>query len=343
MEYRTLGKSGLRVSFIGFGCYAIGGTVGYWPSAVDDAKKAIRRALDAGINCFDTARVYGISEEMLAEIMNPKSDDIVIVTKCGLLRNHPATGHQYRDSRPEAIRRSAEESLRRLNTDCLDVLLIHWPDENTPVEDSMEELNRLVDEGKTRHVGVSNFKRPLLDRAEEGGPITANEISYNMLDRGPEESTMPFCEDSDIGILTHGSLAYGWLVGQFDSVTTFSQEIQSRGHPDGLPFFEEKHFEPNRVAVGKLKALAERNGGTLPQLGIRWQRRQTAVSSALIGFRRPSEVDEAIEAFEWNLPESELDEADSIAKSAYERMRPDQIPWPPRQPAHVPGVMGEAD
>ena len=132
MEYRTLGKSGLKVSFIGFGCYAIGGTVGYWPSVVDDAKKSIHRALDAGINCFDTARVYGISEEMLAEIMNPKSDDIVIVTKCGLLRNHPVTGHQYRDSRPEAIRRSAEESLRRLNTDCLDVLLIHWPDEKHP-------------------------------------------------------------------------------------------------------------------------------------------------------------------------------------------------------------------
>ena len=342
MEYRTLGKSGLKVSFIGFGCYAIGGTVGYWPSAVEDAKKAIHRALDAGINCFDTARVYGISEEMLAEIINPKSDDIVIVTKCGLLRN-PATGHQHRDSRPEAIRRSAEESLRRLDTDCLDVLLIHWPDENTPVEDSMEELNRLIDEGKTRHIGVSNFKRPLLDRAESGGPVTANEISYNMLDRGPEESTMPFCEDSDIGILTHGSLAYGWLVGQFDSVTTFSEEIRSRGHPDGLPFFEEKHFEPNRRAVGKLKALAERNGGTLPQLAIRWQRRQSAVSSALIGFRKPSEVDEAVKAFDWDLPESELDEADSIAKAAYDRMRPDQIPWPPPQPAHVPGVMGDAD
>ena len=308
---------------------------------MDDAKQAIHRALDAGINCFDTARVYGISEEMLAETIQPKSDDVVIVTKCGLLGN-PATGHHYRDSRPEAIRRSAEESLRRLNTDCLDVLLIHWPDENTPIEDSMEELNRLLEEGKTRHIGVSNFKRPLLDRAGGLGPVTANEISYNMLDRGPEESTMPFCEDSNVGILTHGTLAYGWLAGQFDAVTRFSDEIRSRGHPDGLPFFEEKHFGRNRGAVDDLKALAERNGGTLPRLAIRWQRRQTAVSSALIGFRKPSEVDEAIKALDWNLPESELDEADSIARSAYERMRSDQIPWPPRQAAHVPGVMGDA-
>jgi aryl-alcohol dehydrogenase-like predicted oxidoreductase len=341
LEYRTLGKSGLKVSLIGFGCFPIGGTVKYWPSAEEDAKKAIHRALDAGINCFDTARVYGISEEMLAEVIQPKSGEVVIVTKCGLLRKPETSGH-HRDSRPEAIRRSVEESLRRLKTDCLDVLLIHWPDENTPVEDSMVEMNKLLDEGKTRHIGVSNFKRPLLDRANGLAPVTANEISYNMLDRGPEEATMPFSEDSGIGILTHGTLAYGWLAGQIGPDTKFSDEVRSRGHPDGLPFFEENHFESTRKAVGELKSIAERNGGTLPQLAVRWQRRQTAVSSALIGFRRPSEVDEAVNALDWKLPESELDAADAIGRSAYERMKPDQIPWPPPQPPHVPGLVGEA-
>ncbi len=341
LEYRTLGKSGLKVSIIGFGCYPIGGGVRYWPSVEANAKKAIHRALDVGINCFDTARVYGISEELLAATIRPKPDDVVIVTKCGLLRVPDGEG-QYRDSRSGAIRKSVEESLKRLNADCLDVLLIHWPDENTPIEDSMGEMNKLIDEGKARHIGVSNFKRPRLDRANELGPVTANEISYNMLDRGPEQSTLGFCADSDIGILTHGTLAYGWLAGQFGEDSEFSREVASRGHPDGMPFFEEAHFQGNVEAIGEIKSIAERNGGSLPQLAVRWQREQAGVSSALIGFRNPSEVDEAAAALEWSLPKAELERADGIARAAYERMKSDQIAWPPPQPPHHAGVMGDA-
>ena len=279
---------------------------------------------------------------MLAEIMNPKSDDIVIVTKCGLLRNHPVTGSQYRDSRPEAIRRSAEESLRRLNTDCLDVLLIHWPDENTPIEDSMEELNRLVDEGKTRHVGVSNFKRPLLDRAEERRSDHGERDQLQHARPGARRVHDAILRGLRI---SESSRTVPWHTAGSSGSSTRSRSARTYGLAATLTACRSsRRSTSSRIsrAVGKLKAIAERNGGTLPQLAIRWQRRQSAVSSALIGFRRPSEVDEAVKAFDWDLPESELDEADSIARAAYERMRPDQIPWPPRQPAHVPGVIGDA-
>nr|MBA2276974.1 aldo/keto reductase [Chloroflexia bacterium] len=275
MDERVFGTSGLRTSAIGFGTWPIGGTsvkAGY--GGVDDreAVAAIRRAVDLGITCFDTAPAYGLgrAEEVLAEALGPRRQDIIIVTKCGI-PYLPEEQRFGRDATYDQIIQSTEESLRRLRTDYLDLLLIHWPDEATPAAETMRALVELRDAGKTRFIGVSNFSPQQMADCLEYGPLHAEQVGYNLFDRRREGETFAFCQEHGIGVMAYGPLAHGLLSGQFTKETTFGERDWRAGETVfGLPLFTRENFGRNVRVVERLKAFAAERGYTVAQLALAW-------------------------------------------------------------------------
>ena len=220
MDTREFGRSGVHVSPI---------TLGSWPmsgdryGAIDDAEavQTIRRAHDQGITSFDTAPGYGAghAEETLGAALQSRRDTAIVTTKCGIV---PATGGQPgRNSSRASMLREIDASLSRLHTDHVDVYLVHWPDPNTPLEETMATLDDIQRAGKTRLVGVSNFDVPLLEQCLALRPIDVVQVGYNLFDRRMEREVFPFCREHGIGVMAYGSLAYGLLSGAFDEDTTF--------------------------------------------------------------------------------------------------------------------------
>jgi aryl-alcohol dehydrogenase-like predicted oxidoreductase len=311
MDTRAFGTSELRTSAIGFGTWPIGGTSvksGY--GGVDDreAIAAIRRAVDLGITCFDTAPAYGLgrAEEVLAEALGERRKDVVVVTKCGI-PYLPEEQRFGRDATYDHVLQSAEESLRRLRTDYLDLLLIHWPDEATPAEETMRALVELRDSGKARYIGVSNFSPQQMADCLEYGPLHANQVGYNLFDRRYEKDTFAFCQEHGIGVMAYGPLAHGLLAGQFTEETTFGErDWRADGSIFGLPLFTPENFVRNVRVVERLKAFAAERGSTVAQLALAWVLRHPAVSVALVGARKASEIETAVPALEWQLDEDDL-------------------------------------
>lgn len=340
MQYRTLGTPELNVSAIGFGGWPMGGS-NYGAVDDDGAANAIHAALDAGINLFDTAAGYGLghSEQVLGTALGARRADVIVVTKTGLSweptsdaePRHRRTslggpGQYVRDSRPATIRAQCDESLANLGTDYLDIYLIHWPDFETPIEDTMRALETLVAEGKVRHLGVSNFTTDLLDAARAVHPLVTNQIGYHMLDRRKEDEIIPYCRANGIGIMAYGSLAHGMLAGAFTPSTTLdADDWRASGYAFGLPLFHADHLALNLTAVSRIRALAEGAGLSLPQLALAWVLREPTVSTALVGCRNPAEVAAAVAVTTVDVPAAVLVEADAIAHEAYQRMRRDEL------------------
>lgn len=321
MEERGFGTSGLRTSAIGFGTWPIGGT---WDKAgyggVDDreAIAAIRRAADLGVTCFDTAPAYGLgrAEEVLAEALGARRQDVVIVTKCGI-PFLPEEQRFGRDATYGQIIQSAEESLRRLRTDYLDLLLIHWPDEGTPAAETMRALVELRDAGKVRFIGVSNFSPQQMADCLRYGPLHAAQVGYNLFDRRHEGETFAFCQEHGIGVMAYGPLAHGLLAGQFTEETTFGErDWRAGGSIFGLPLFTRENFVRNVRVVERLKAFAAARGYTVAQLALAWVLRHPAVSVALVGARTSAEIETALPALDWHLDESELTAIETIMADA---------------------------
>jgi aryl-alcohol dehydrogenase-like predicted oxidoreductase len=315
MEYRQFGRTGLRVSAIGFGCWEIGGTYGPINSA--QFEQAVRRALDSGVNCFDTAEAYGmgISEQALGRALGSHRRDVCLVTKVGV--GYPEAPNR-RDSSRSRIMASLEQSLRNLNTDYIDVYLIHWPDPRTPFDETMQTLDDVVRQGKVRHVGVSNFRLSQLKACMQRRRIDAVQYGWNMFDRRMQREIFPWCTANDIGVMAYGSLAYGILAGAFTADMQFDETDwrSKRGVLGGLNLFRtmfgEDHFARNLRAVDELKAMAGKYGKTLPQFALRWTLSNPAIHTGLVGFRRPAEVDENMGALGWSISPADMDDIDAI-------------------------------
>lgn len=227
MEYRFFGNSNLKVSTVGFGTWPIGGTAtaeGY--GGVDDAEAiaAIRRALDLGITCFDTAPAYGLgrAETILGKALGADRKNVVVVTKCGIPWD-PAQGKFGRNSSYGHIMESTEESLRFLGTDYIDVLLIHWPDPETPLSEPMRALADLQTSGKVRHIGVSNFSTQQVDECLTHTQLVVQQIGYNLFDRR-REAELSWMREHNVGVMAYGPLAHGLLAGAFTPDTTFAEK-----------------------------------------------------------------------------------------------------------------------
>ncbi|MGA2409439.1 MAG: aldo/keto reductase [Candidatus Binataceae bacterium] len=315
MEYRAFGKTGIQISAVGFGCWEIGG--GYGSIEETEFIKAVNRALDIGINSFDTAEAYGFgaSEKSLAKALGSRRKEAVITTKFGV--GYPDTPN-YRDSTPKRITESIEKSLKALNTDYVDVYLIHWPDRNTPFGESMHALDGLVKQGKVRAVGLSNFKLHEIEACVAARRVDVVQYCWNMFDRRMEQEIFPYCRENDIGVMAYGSLAYGMLTGTLGEESPFEKgDWRSKGGRLGninlfQHLFGSDHYLKNLRAVEDLKGIAKKYGKTLPQFALRWTTSNPVVSTALVGCRNPSEVDDNAGALGWTISGADMKEIDAI-------------------------------
>jgi len=315
VDTRAWGTSGLHTTPIGFGTWPIGGTSvkeGYGGVDDQEAIAAIHRALDLGVTCFDTAPAYGLgrAETLLGTALGPRRKDTILVTKCGIPFDQSA-GRFGRDATHDHIIASAETSLRALQTDYLDILLIHWPDVNTPAAETMGALNELRAAGKVRHVGVSNFSNAQLADCLQYGPLACNQVGYNLFDRRREAETFPYCQAHGIGIMAYGPLAHGLLTGTFTAATTFGErDWRASGNAFGLPLFAPDNLPRNVAVADALQTFAAAHGHTVAQLALAWVLRHPAISVALVGARTATEIATALPAADWQLSD---DDAATIA------------------------------
>ena len=264
MEKRKLGRSGLEVSALGFGCMGL--TYGYGPATEKTAAIALlREAFDAGVTFFDTAEAYGpfANEELLGEALEPVRDQVVIATKFGFRNGRPAEGV---DSRPERIREVADASLRRLRTDRIDLCDQHRVDPNVPVEDVAGAVKELVAQGKVKHFGMSEAGVTSLRRAHAVQPVAALQSEYSLWWREPEAEVLPACEELGIGFVPFSPLGKGFLTGTIDASTTF----ESTDFRSVVPRFTAENRAANHALVERIGAIAAAKGATPAQVALAW-------------------------------------------------------------------------
>jgi myo-inositol catabolism protein IolS len=315
MEFRLFGRTDLKISAIGFGCWEIGGTYG----RIDESEfqRAVAQAIDSGITCFDTAEAYGmgVSEEALARALGPRRHDIVVATKFGV-------GYEEipnrRDSSRARVLASIDKSLRRLRTDHVDIYLVHWPDPNTQLNETMAALDDIVRQGKARYIGVSNFRLAQIEEAMRLQRIDVVQYAWNMFDRRMQTEIFPYCVAQQIAVMAYGSLAYGMLSGSFDAGMQFEESDwrSKAGNLGSLNLFRTlfgpEYFPRNIAAVEELKPLAVKYGKSLPQFALRWTLSNPIVGTALVGFRAPAEVSENLGALGWEISKADVAEVDAI-------------------------------
>jgi len=340
MEYRSFGESGLQSSAIGFGCWEMSGLYGAFDNA--EIVAAVHRAIDLGVTLFDTAPTYGFgqSEEILGQALGARRKDVVLVSKTAISWDPRSQTRKY-DSRYTTVKTINEASLKRLGTDYLDLLLIHWPDADTPLAETMEALNDLVKEGKTRYVGVSNYTAFELEESRKTAPICANQVGYNLFDRRWERQMFPTALGLGIGIMAYGPMAHGLLTGtmrpghQWDA-----NDWRGRGTIFGQDLFGADTLPRNLAVVDQLGRIAERLDTSLPRLALAWVLCHPAVTVALSGCRRPSEIEEDVKALDVKLDAGVLSEIDGIMRGAAGQV--EHLPSRHHEPNRVPALAAGA-
>jgi aryl-alcohol dehydrogenase-like predicted oxidoreductase len=310
MRKVTLGLSGLQVSPIAFGTWQLGGDWG----AFDKRKaiNAIRFAREQGINFFDTAQAYGFgaSERLLAEALradlDTRRDEIVIATKGGLRID--AEHGLVRDSSRAWLRAGVEQSLKALEVDHIDLYQVHWPDTKTSLAETGAALQELVEEGKIRHVGVSNFEPAQMAELARTVPVETLQPPYSMFRRGIEDAVLPYASEHGIGVLVYGPLAHGLLTGAISRDRKFAADDWRSNSPT----FAGATFEHHLDVVKELRRFARERGHTISQLAIAWTLRHPAVEVAIVGSGHQPHIAESIGAVDVQLNEEELAEIERI-------------------------------
>jgi aryl-alcohol dehydrogenase-like predicted oxidoreductase len=310
MNHVTLGRTGLKVSPIAFGAWQLGGEWGEFDER--EAIAAVHHARELSINLFDTAQAYGFgaSERFLGRALRHEldahRDDVVIATKGGLRLGDDGL---VRDSSPAWIRGGVEESLRALGVDYIDIYQVHWPDPYVPFAETAEALEDLVQEGKLRHVGVSNFDAEQMAEFSRTRPVETLQPPYSLLRRDIEDDALPYCLEHDVGVLVYGPLAHGLLTGSMDEETTFAAGDWRAESPD----FDGEAFDRNLQATRALREFArDAFGCSLSQLAIAWVLENPAVAVALVGARHPRHIEDSVAAAELQLNDTDLEEIDRI-------------------------------
>ena len=309
----TLGTTDLDITRVGLGAWAIGGAGwqgGWGPQDDRESVETIRRAVDLGINWIDTAAAYGLghAEEVVGRAVRdlPEGDRPLVFTKCGLVWEQGGTTVSNVGA-PESIRRECEDSLRRLGVDVLDLLQIHWPaTDGTPVEETWSTMADLVDEGKVRYIGVSNFDVDLLEACEAVRHVDTFQPELNLLVRGAAATTLPWCDAHGTGVIVYSPMRSGLLTGAFtpERAASLPEDDWRSTHPD----FQEPGLSTNLVVVDRLRTIAREMGCTLAELAVAWTLAWPAVGGAIVGARRPSQLDDWIGAGAIGLDDDCLDE-----------------------------------
>jgi aryl-alcohol dehydrogenase-like predicted oxidoreductase len=314
MKKRQLGAHGPDITTVGFGAWAIGGPwkFGWGPQDDDESVEAIRHAIESGINWVDTAAVYGLghSEEVTGRALEPYpvGEDVFIFTKCGRVRKSPGSEDIVSDLTPESIRRECELSLKRLEVERIDLYQFHWPDHNTgtPLEDSWGTMAELVQEGKVRWAGVSNFDVGQLEQCEAILHVDSLQPPLSLMNRSARNGLIPWCAEHGTGVIVYSPMASGLLTGKFDSDRV--RDLPDDDWRKNAPNFQEPRLSANLDLVGRLGALAERLGTTLPALAVAWTLSIPGVSAAIVGARRPDQVDGWVPASDLDLSEEDMAE-----------------------------------
>ena len=316
MRYKKFGNSDLETSAIGFGGWPMGS--GHYGSFDEQQViRAIHRSIELGVTLFDTAAIYGWGEgeKLLGRAIAGRRDEIVLVSKGGLVWDQPGLDGKVRprDSSKETLAKGLDESLSRLGVDHLDLLLIHWPDEERPMSEPMEAFAEFQKQGKIRYGGVSNHSPQQMAECLEVFPIITNQVGYHLFDLRTEPEIIPFCRDNGIGIMAYGSLAHGLLTGTMTPETTFEDDDWRRGlSAFGQPLFQGQHFLDNLKKVDRLKEIAADRGFSVAQLALAWVASEPTVSTALVGTRRPDEMEENAAAGDWQMSPEEREEIRSV-------------------------------
>ncbi len=313
MEQRRFGDTDLVCSALGFGTWEMS-TTQYGHIDVNEASAAVNAAIDRGITLFDTAEVYGPyhSEQILARALGTRRKEVVLVTKVGFVFDSE-NNIVGRNSEYDYIINRAEGCLKRLKTDCIDLLLVHWPDHNTPYDEPIRALKALKAAGKIRHHGVSNFTPAMMDVCERVGHMAANQVGYNLFDRRMEKAVLNCCAEYGIGFMAYGTLGFGLLTGAFTPDTTFVDwDWRSSGIAFELPLFKRENFLKELRVVARLQELAARHEKSVAQLAIAWVLDNPAVTVALVGMRNIKELDENVAAVDWKLTDEDKAEIDRI-------------------------------
>ncbi len=301
MKYEKLGKTELSVSRITFGCWELGG--GPWVSAGDENNiRAIHSALDHGITSFDTAEGYGggHSERVLAKALKGNRQKCVIATKVS--PNH---------LKPLDVRVAVEDSLRRLNTDYIDLYYIHWPNAEIPIEETISEFNKLKKEGLIRATGASNFSLEQLKAALDVGEVDAIQPEYSLLKRDIEKELLPFCLEKQISVLSYSSIAKGILTGIFH---LGKQQLEEDDFRKTRHFFSPEQLEKEAKLIYLLKEIADLKGTSLSQIAISWLLHQPGLTAAIVGTQSEKHLIDNIQSVNVILTQDEMDELDSVSK-----------------------------
>ena len=321
-----LGATDLEVFPIAFGSWQLGGEWGRFDE--DEGIAAIREARELGVNLFDTAQGYGFgaSERVLGKALRDdldnRRDDVVIATKGGLRMTDDGL---VRDSSPGWLRSGVEDSLGALGVDHVDVYQVHWPDPKVPFAETAGALLELVDEGKVRHVGVSNFSVAQMAEFARTRPVETLQPPYHLFRRDIEAEVLPHCRDYDIGVLAYGPLAHGLLSGALNEDTRFAADDWR----SGAPFFKGDAYRHNLEVVRELgKFASERFGVSVSQLAIAWTLANPDVHVAIVGARHPGHIEDSVAAADLDLSAADLEEI--------ERITADSVPLTGPSPEMMP-------
>jgi aryl-alcohol dehydrogenase-like predicted oxidoreductase len=316
MKTRRLGNTDLHLTEIGLGTWAMGG--GDWrfswgPQDDEQSIRTVRRALDLGVNWIDTAAIYGLghSEEVVGRAIAGSSARPLLATKCE--RRWDQDGQIYGSLKRESIRAEAEASLRRLGTEVIDLYQIHWPQPEEDLEEGWAAMAELVREGKVRYVGVSNFSLAQLRRVQPIHPVASLQPPYSMLARGVEAALLPYCAANGIGVVAYSPMQKGLLTGKVtpERVAKFPADDHRRGDPE----FQNPRLAANMELADGLRRLAEGRGKTAAHLAIAWVLRRPEVTAAIVGARKPSQVEETVGAAGWRLSVDDIAAVDALLAS----------------------------
>ena len=316
MNYNQLGKSNIKVTEIAFGAWAAGG----WMWGGTDYKQsvqAIEKATELGMTTIDTAPAYGfgLSEEIVGDAIKGKRDKVQILTKYGLRwdttngkfffasesnEGRPVNMHKYASK--ESVINECEQSLKRLQTDYIDLYQIHWPDPTTPIAETMEAIDTLMKQGKIKASGVCNSTVDGMSKADKVVSLTSNQVPYSMVKRDIEKEIVPYCIENNIGILAYSPLQRGVLTGKIKGDYKFN-EGDTRAN---LPYYRLGNLVSINEFLDQIKPIAQDRKITLTQLVINWTLQQPGISCVLVGARSSEQVEENIKSAEFRLSQQEI-------------------------------------
>jgi aryl-alcohol dehydrogenase-like predicted oxidoreductase len=312
LKTAQLGATGLEITRVGFGAWAIGGggwEFGWGPQQDDESIAAIHRAVELGVNWIDTAAAYGFgrSEQVVGRALAGLSERPHVFTKCSLLDD--GTGHVRHSLTRDSILREAEASLQRLGVDAIDLYQIHWPVPDGDIEEGWSALAALKEQGLVRHIGVSNFDAGQLRRIQSIAPVESLQPPYSLVDRGAEDEILPYAERSNIGVIVYSPMGSGLLTGAMTR-----ERIQGMPDDDWRredPRFREPQLSRHLALAARLQVVADRHEVTPGAVAVAWTLHNPVVSGAITGFRRPAQVDPIIAAADLELTNEDISDIEA--------------------------------